>query len=355
MVAEVEGDEGDAGLDEAAGEHCLLTPEVLAVAVADGLGLLGEVERLAGAATEEKLDGLAVVDVQGVELAGTFQLAAEAVEVAEQGAAVEEAVLREAGRQAEEVAGGFAAGIDADVGINREPGSVVGDEGVVAAAEVTGVGEVGTGGLKGDVRGHARSVGPAVLGDDGADGGVLVALGIDAGGGESVAGLEGLVGLVIAAGGIDGAEDRELVEHGRLLRQVLADDHAGDLRLDDAEGAAVLDGSVGLGVPGVDLTGAAGHPEEDDGLVVRAEGLAFLGGLARAWSKPGRLRPATPARPALSILRRLKTTRPSGSRVFQSEKAWSWSCRCGRASLMRSASASAGSGSAGRSILPTQV
>src|SRR5205823_13295474 len=50
----------------------------------------------------------------------------------------------------------------------------------------------------------------------------------------------------------------------RHFRQVFAGTEAGELRSDGAERAAVLDGAVRLRVPRVDVTGAAGHPQQDD-------------------------------------------------------------------------------------------
>src|SRR5438874_10777087 len=54
--------------------------------------------------------------------------------------------------------------------------------------------------------------------------------------------------------------------HGRLLGQMLADDRAGELGRDDRKRPAILQRPIGLGVPGVDVAGTAGHPEKDDAL-----------------------------------------------------------------------------------------
>ncbi len=59
---------------------------------------------------------------------------------------------------------------------------------------------------------------PPVLGDDRADRRVRIPFWVDPGGGFEVPGLEDLVRLVVAVGGVDRAEDGELIEHGRLLR-----------------------------------------------------------------------------------------------------------------------------------------
>src|SRR5690606_28122576 len=61
------------------------------------------------------------------------------------------------------------------------------------------------------------------------------------------------------------------------LLEVLVEDDAGDLGLDRAHLAAVLDGGEGLGVEGVLVGDAAGQEDVDDGL-----GGPFLEGLALA-------------------------------------------------------------------------
>jgi len=118
-------------------------------------------------------------------------------------------------------------------------------------------------------------VGAAHLGDDRPDGGVVVAVAVDAGGRLDVAGLKDLVRLVVAVARVDRAEDRQLVEERRLLGQVLADEGARQARGDYAERTAVLVGAVGLGVPGIDVAGPAGHPEEDDALGVSGTAAGF--------------------------------------------------------------------------------
>ena len=55
--------------------------------------------------------------------------------------------------------------------------------------------------------------------------------------------------------------------------QALGDLDAGEAGGDGAPGAPVFGGSVGLGVVGLEVAGAAVHPDQDDGL-----------GLARAWA-----------------------------------------------------------------------
>lgn len=58
MVAEVEGDEGDTGFDEASSEEGLLAPEVRAVALSVGVGFEGKVKGFFGGVAEEEVHGL---------------------------------------------------------------------------------------------------------------------------------------------------------------------------------------------------------------------------------------------------------------------------------------------------------
>ena len=61
------------------------------------------------------------------------------------------------------------------------------------------------------------------------------------------------------------ANDRPLVIHAGGHRQHIGQENAGDARTSNAELAAKLDGRIGLGVPHVDMTGPAAHPQNDDG------------------------------------------------------------------------------------------
>jgi hypothetical protein len=67
--------------------------------------------------------------------------------------------------------------------------------------------------------------------------------------------------LVVALPGAEPAEDGDPVHLPGDQGEVLADPHAGDAGGDLLEGAAV--GMAGFEVEGVDLAGAAAHPEED--------------------------------------------------------------------------------------------
>ena len=236
--------------------------------------------------------------------------------------------MRQAARELEEIGLRVAAGVDADVGVDRQPRGLVGDERVVLLAQVAGEGEVRARLHERHIGRHGRVVRPAILAIDRADRRDTCALrGLVRGSAVEVAGLEDLVRLVVAVAGIDRANDRELVEHRRLLGQVLAEEHAGQPGGDDAERAAVLQRPVGLGVPGVDVARPAGHPEQDDALAP-ASGRPASAARARSRSSSGTLSPAMPARPALSMLRRLTTASPSRSRALRPPKACWWLCGC---------------------------
>src|SRR5436190_22536431 len=112
-------------------------------------------------------------------------------------------------------------------------------------------------------------IGPMMFGNDRGQRRVLFSFRICAAFGRQVAGLKNLIWFVIAVPRIDRANDRELVEHRRLFRQMLADDHSRQLGLRDAEGAAIVLGTLWLTVPGVDVAWTAGHPEQDATLRLR--------------------------------------------------------------------------------------
>ena len=78
--------------------------------------------------------------------------------------------MGQARREAEEVGLGRPAGVLADVGVDRQPGRLVGDERVVLLAEVAGEGEVRPRRHERHVGRHRRVVRPVELGDDRADG-----------------------------------------------------------------------------------------------------------------------------------------------------------------------------------------
>ena len=89
-----------------------------------------------------------------------------------------------------------------------------------------------------------------------------------------IRGLHDHVRFMIAEAAIDGSNEGELVEHRGLLWQILADVRARQFCGDCLEGAANLTRPVHLWIPGVDVRGATGHPQQDHGLVARC-GLAF--------------------------------------------------------------------------------
>ena len=169
----------------------------------------------------------------------------------------------------EEVGPGGPSGLHADIVEDRQLGRLVGDERVVAASDIAAVSDVRPRGLKRDVRRQAVRL--AVLDlmprDNRADRGIHLRGGIGPPLGFEVAGLKHLVWLVVALSAIHRAEDRELVEHRRLFGKMLTDDHAGQFGRDHAKRPAIHQGTVGLGVPRVDLARPPSHPEENDRLI----------------------------------------------------------------------------------------
>ena len=102
--------------------------------------------------------------------------------------------------------------------------------------------------------------------NDGSDRGVLLGLGILARFRFEIGGLKYGVRFMIAAAGIYRANDGELVHHGSLLGQVLAELDAWQFCRDHTKRTTVNQRSVGFGIPGIDMTGSAGHPQQDDTL-----------------------------------------------------------------------------------------
>src|ERR1700733_13937723 len=100
----------------------------------------------------------------------------------------------------------------------------------------------------------------AELGNEGGDRGILVAVAVDARLGVEFGGLKDPVRFVVAVARVDGANDREVVEEGRLLGQVLATPHAGEPSGDGRKRTPILRRPLGLWVPGIDVARSAGHP-----------------------------------------------------------------------------------------------
>ncbi len=71
---------------------------------------------------------------------------------------------------------------------------------------------------------------------------------------------------MIAFAGVDAADQRELIEHRGLFRQMFANHDAGQLGLRDAEGTAVLERLMRLWIPHINVAWPAGHPQENDAL-----------------------------------------------------------------------------------------
>lgn len=137
-------------------------------------------------------------------------------------------------------------------------------EWVVGLTEGATESDMGRGAVEGDVGWDRGVVGFTMFGDDGPDGGEVFGIGVGAEFGVEVTGLEDAVGFMVAESGIDGANEGEVVHHGGLFGEVFADGYPWDIGLDGLKRSAVIEGSIGFGVPGIDVAWTAGHPEEDD-------------------------------------------------------------------------------------------
>ena len=157
-------------------------------------------------------------------------------------------------------------------------------------AQVTGVRDVRARLHERGIGRHAVAIRAVMFGDDRADRRIHVALPIDPRLGLQVRRLENLVGFMIAVAGIDAADDRELVQHRRLLRQMLADHHARQLRLRHAEGPAIFERLIRLRVPRIDVARPARHPEKNDALAAR-RGASCLSRLAAGPQQIGKRQP----------------------------------------------------------------
>ena len=94
-MAKIECDEGDAGLDESAGHESLLTPGVTCVASVRFGCFEGEVEGFTGSVATDEFDGLLPELVCGFHEAGTVDIAADTIEVLEEGTAIVDSVEAE--------------------------------------------------------------------------------------------------------------------------------------------------------------------------------------------------------------------------------------------------------------------
>lgn len=271
-AAEVECDAAGTGLDEASGDEevfavargtvAVVFGIAFAVAFADGGGFAADVERVHETAGGEDIEGFLGEAVGGFDCAAGVDVAAEAVEAGEEGAAVAEAL--EGDVIEFEVFGAWAA---------------VRAEGGVGHAEVAGV----TGGAVGRVTGFGGEA------DEGWDGGVGGAVefrddgphGGPAAGwlfGDGAAGVAD-EGIVVAAGGtVHGADGDEFVHDPCAVRHVFGDVDAGDVSAGGTMGAADLDGSVHFEIDHVLMRRGTGEVDHDDRLMGAFDAGEFLGG-----------------------------------------------------------------------------
>ena len=243
-AAEVEGDEADARLAQAAGHQHLLA-EAGAVLVTRPRVFPLDVEHLAGPA-QDQVEGLRLEAVQALHQPALVDLAIDGVEGLLQRAAVAEAIHRDLQVH---VLPAVPARVERRVGA-AEPGGPVAED----AAEA-------------DVGRHAagRVVGAANARQDGAEAGLDRRHAI-VGRREVIPGHD-----EVRAAAVTGIVVRERAHEGHLvgvlgdLREDAADLDAGDVGLHGADGAAVLDRRGHLGVERFDLGGPAAEPKPDDG------------------------------------------------------------------------------------------
>ena len=188
------------------------------------------------------------------------------IELREQLTARADSIYRQSGRHLKQVARVDRSGIDADFGVNRQLRSLIAKERIVLLSQITGEGQMSARLHERGIRGHRRLIGAVMLRNDRSESRILVRLAIRPWLGREIAGLEHRVRRVSAMPSIDRANDRELVEHRGLLRQMFAKQYAGQLRLSHAERSAIDQGTIRLRIPGVEMTRAAGHPEENAAL-----------------------------------------------------------------------------------------
>jgi len=84
VVAEIEGYECHAGLNEPTGQQRLLAPEVSAITIADGLRFLGDIKGIPGALAKDKLDSLLSVVVHRFHRPRRIEVAPQAIKVLDQ-------------------------------------------------------------------------------------------------------------------------------------------------------------------------------------------------------------------------------------------------------------------------------
>jgi len=266
-AAVIDGDEGDAGLDEAAGEEGSLAETVAAVGGADFFGLAVDVERGLGLFGGDEVVPLAVVRVKAADgvAGGGVVVALDFVHELFEVSAAAEAPLGEAAGEGDVA--------DAEVRVVRV---AVNDEGGVFGPQE--IRAAGAGHRRdGEIRGEAVVLAELVGGDAShagmkADERPAADRNSRGGPGHHVVVAGSVVPLVVA----DGADDGELVEARRQLRHVLAELDAGDFRRDGGEVAADFGGGIGFGIEGLEMRGTAVHPNED-----AAFGLGFDGVFAR--------------------------------------------------------------------------
>ncbi len=251
-AARLDGHESHTRLDQPASQQATLAQVVAAIALAQRQRLAGNVEGLLGLLVGHHLHRVFVEGVQPLDVARRVDVAADRVEVTQQLPPIVQTRSVHPARQLQiaylEVVG---------VGIGVRSEWIVRRSEVRRLAQTEGPRQV-------DVSRQPRLVGPLHPCRDRSARGIDVVVDLD---GRLIAGKHPLRSHAVAGVGVvGGAQDRQLVHHLGLVRQVLADLNAGDVGADRLELAANLRRGTGLQVVGVQMAGPAGLPDQDDGL-----------------------------------------------------------------------------------------
>ena len=229
----------------------------IAVAVADGLRLGIEVERLANAGAGEDFPRLPLIAVDGIHHAEPVDIAAQQVEAAQESLTVLDLLGGDAlgnGQIRDDELRPFRGGVGQRFK-RRALRPEIGGAGAGDHPRNHHIGE------------HRRIEMLQLASDDRTHAGMQILVLVHSGG---VPGEDDLVAARVAdvavlGGMLQTADDGPFVHDAGGLRQEFAELDAGDRGGDRLELAPDIDRGVGLHVPGFELTGAAAHVEHDGG------------------------------------------------------------------------------------------
>src|SRR5262245_12679006 len=261
-----DGDEADAGLDQAAGEQAALTGILFAVCVAELGVLFGQIEVAFSLGGGDHVEGGLVRLVEGFEGSGLEIAAAlELVDAGEDLFAEVDSLRSDAGGR-RDVADDEIVGTG--IGGDLERAMLESQDARRAATEAT----IDFGAELNE--GRQSRFEAEVVADDGTVGRIADSLAHGAAGHDVLIG-----GAVTAVLWIPAAEEREAFSLFGKSRADVGVFDAGDRRVDEAEFAFDADGGIGLGIEGVVVAGAATGPNENAvGRARTASGAGRLGG-----------------------------------------------------------------------------